>query len=239
MKVDQESLGYINKVVSTARLFGIDGIIIEPGRVRAVDEDSSVLILHTNKVPEMPFGSIGLNRTDLFSTRYEVAAGVENFSMEATIEGPDGATYARALTMKSKGIKIDYRCANPATIRAPKSLNGDAPKYQGTMYANIVKYLSKAASAMESDEVLIVGDENGVNIEVTDINGDKLSYQCSDAPTYIGDGEDPGVKFAHRYPTKLIQTLFKNNIEGRYIISTRGMIRVAINGLDVSVLPRS
>lgn len=238
MKVDQASLAYIQKVVTTARLFGIDGIIIEPGRVRAVDEDSTVIILQTTNVPELPFGSIGLNRTDIFCSRYDMTSKVDNFEMDAVVEGPDGATYARSLAMKAKGIKVDYRCANPATIRAPKGLN-DSVKYKASMYSGIVQFLNKSASAMESDEVTLIGDQHGVTMEVSDINGDKLSYKCSETPQYIAEDGGSEIKFSHRYPTKLLQIMFKNNLEGPYKITGRGMLRVVINDLEVSVLPRT
>jgi hypothetical protein len=238
MKVDQQSLAYIENVVTTARLVGIDGIIIEKDRVRAVDEDSTVILLHTTNVPELPFGSIGLNRTDVFSSRYAIARSIDNFEMDVIVDGPEDARYARALTMKAKGTKIDYRCANPATIRAPKALN-DAVKYRVRMHPEAVLHMQKGASAMESDELTMIGSKDSVSFEVSDINGDKLSFKFGDTVDNVQPDDTSDPKFANRYPIKLLQTLFKANPDGYFFVTSRGMLKVSVNGLDVYVLPRT
>ena len=237
MKVEQNILKYINSVVTTAKVAGIDNIIIEPGRVRALDDNNTVILLHTANVPDMPFGSIGLNRIDIFMARYALAQTADKFEMEAVVDGPDDNKYARSLTMKAKGVKIDFRCANPATIRAPRSLN-DAPSCTASMTADAVLYLSKGMSAMETDEVRLFGDSSSISLEMIDINGDKLTFDIGDDVA----SEDPAatdISFSHKYPVKLLQTLFKSNHDTPFHISKRGMLRIAVNGLDVYVLPKA
>jgi hypothetical protein len=238
MKVDQLSLAYIENVVATAHLIGIDNIIIEPDRVRAVDEDSTAILLQITGVPVLPFGSIGLNRIDIFSSRYAIAKSVDNFEMVAVVDGPEDAQYARALTMKAKGIKIDYRCANPATIRAPKGLN-DAVKFRARMHPEAVLHMHKGASAMESDELTMIGATDSVSFEMADVNGDKLTFKFGDAVDNVLAGDTSEAKFSHRYPIKLLQTLFKANPDGYFYVTSRGMLKVTINNLDVYVLPRT
>lgn len=238
MKVDNETLAYIENVVATAHLLSIDNIIIEPDRVRALDEDSTVILLHTKGVPVLPFGSIGLNRIDIFSSRYAIAKSVDNFEIVATVDGPDDAKFVRALTMKAKGIKIDYRCANPAAIRAPKGLN-DAPKFRARMHPEAVLHMHKGASAMESDELTMIGAVDSVSFEMIDINGDKLTFKFGDGVDNILANDKSEPKFSYRYPIKLLQTLFKANPDGYFYVTSRGMLNVAINGLDVFVLPRT
>lgn len=238
MKVDQASLAYIENVVATAHLIGIDNIIIEPDRVRAVDEDSTVILLQTTDVPQMPFGSVGLNRINIFSSRYAIAKTVDNFEMDATVDGPEGATYARALTMKAKGIKIDYRCANPATIRAPKGLN-DAVKYKARMLPEAVLHMHKGASAMEADELTMIGTKDSISFEMADINGDKLTYKFGDSVDTVQPDDKADPKFTHRYPVKLLQTLFKGHSDSYFYVTSRGMMKLTVNNLDVYVLPRT
>lgn len=238
MKVDQSSLAYIINVVKTAQLLGIDNIIIEEGRVRAIDDDSCVVMLQTADVPVLPFGSIGLNRINIFSSRYSIAESANNFELDATVDGPEGNTYARALTMKAKGIKIDYRCANPATIRAPKSLN-DALKYRARMHPEAVMYMMKGASAMEADTVTIIGTKDSVSFEMVDINGDKLTHQFGDTVDNVQPDDTSEPKFTHAYPVKLLQTLFKGHSDSYFYLTARGMLKLSVNNLDVYVLPKA
>lgn len=238
MKVDSASLAYIENVVSTAQLIGIDNIIIEPDRVRAVDEDSTVILLQTTNVPAFTFGSIGLNRIDIFSSRFSIAKSVDNFEIDATVDGQPDAQYVRALTMKGKGIKIDYRCANPATIRAPKGLN-DAVKYRARMLPEAVLHMHKGLTAMQTDEMTIIGTKDSVSFEMVDVNGDKLTFKFGDSVDNVQSGDTSEPKFSHRYPIKLLQTLFKSNPDGYFYVTSRGMLKVTINTLDVFVLPRT
>lgn len=238
MKVDAASLAYIENVVATAQLIGIDNIIIEPDRVRAVDQDSTVILLQTTNVPILPFGSIGLNRIDIFSSRYSIAKSVDNFEIDAAVDGLVDAQYVRALTMKGKGIKIDYRCANPATIRAPKGLN-DAVKYRVRMHPEAVLHMHKGVTAMQTDELTLIGTKDSASFEMADVNSDKLTFKFGDGVDNVQPNDATDPKFSHRYPIKLVQTLFKANPDGYFYITSRGMLKITINGLDVYVLPRT
>lgn len=238
MKVDAASLAYIENAVATARMIGIENIIIEPDRIRAVDKDSSVILLQTTNVPALPFGSIGLSRIDIFSSRYAIAKSVDKFEVDAVVDGPEGATYARALTMKAKGIKIDYRCANPATIRAPKGLN-DAVKYRARMHPEAVLHMHKGQSAMEAEELTMIGATDSISFEMVDVNGDKLTFKFGDSVDNVQPDDKTEAKFAYQYPIKLMQTLFKANPDGYFYVTSRGMLKVTVNNLDVYVLPRT
>lgn len=239
MKVDQKSLAFIQNVVETANLVKIDSIIIDPTRVRGLDEKRSVLMFHETDVAALPFGSVGLNRLSTFTSRFEVAKTCDNLEITAVVEtGQDDSTFARALTMKAKGIKIDYRCANPATIQLPKALN-DTFKYKVALNAEAVLMLQKGQTAMEAEEVSIIGTEDDVSFEMSDVNSDKLSYTFGGSATVVGgeDGELP--VFTHKYPVKILTALFKKNPEANIFIGARGMLKIAVNNLTMIVLPRS
>lgn len=237
MIVDKASLAYIQNVVRTAELFKIGNIIIEPDRVRAIDEDQTVFMLQVVDVPVMPFGSVGLNRIDVFSSRFDIARSIDNFEIDATVETTDPANiFARALTMKAKGIKIDYRCANPATIKAPKTIN-DPIKYRVRMTPEAVLLMQKAQHAMGSDEIAFIGDETGVSFELSDINSDKMNYKFADTVDNQVEGDVSPAKFVHKYPIKTITTLFKQAPDGFFQLTSRGMLKVPVNNIDTYVIP--
>ena len=231
MKLDKNTVSYMQSVIETAKLVGIDSIIIEPNLVRAVDDNTTVIINQTKDVPEMPFGSIGMNRLDIFTARYDIAKTQDGFTIEAEVD--TGSQFARSIIMKAKGLKIDYRCANPTAIKAPRQVN-DVMKYRVALTSDAVMNLQKAQSAMKAEIVTIVSD-SGVSFELSDLNNDVFKYSFADKVEVITDGNG---KFAHRYPVKTLLPLFKQNATGHFEIGAKGVASFQLNGLKVFVLPQ-
>ena len=231
MKLDKNTISYIQTVVETAKLVGIDSLIIEPNLVRAIDDNNTVVINQNKEVPEMPFGSIGMNRLDIFTARYDIAKTQDGFTIEAEVD--DGSQFVRAIIMKAKGMKIDYRCANPMAIKAPKQVN-DVLKYRVVLTTEAVVNLQKAQSAMKAEIVTIISD-GGVSFELADLNNDVFKYTFADKVEVLTDGNG---KFVHRYPVKTLLPLFKQNATGHFEIGAKGIAAFQLNGLKVFVLPQ-
>ena len=243
MKLDANTISYINDVVKTAQLIGCEDIMIEPGRVRGIDEARTVVILQTKDVPDMPFGSIGLNRLSVFMSRYEIARVQDNFTIEvaedvAKIKQDDDTMLdmpiARSLTMRGKGTKIEYRCANPGLMRAPRVIK-DELKARVQLTGDAVLLLQKGQAAMGADTVTIISND-GVSFEFTDVNNDVFKHTFADeAEDLLGDGD---TKFAHRYPSKTLLALFKHTPTGTFSVGEAGTLWLEINGLNIIVLPQ-
>jgi len=219
MNLTTDEIEYIQKVVKTAQMVDIDNIIIEPEAVRAIDDNKTVVLFQQEDVPNMAFGSIGLNRISVFMSRLDVAKTQENFTIEA--ENPNDEEYVRSLTMKGKGTKIDYRCANPTTIQAPKQVN-DTLKYRVPLNAEAVMMLSKGQAAMSAETVTIVSNSKGVAFEIVDINNDTFSYTFTEDVEALTDDGD--TNFAHRYPVKTLLPLFKQNFDQTFSIGQKGIL---------------
>lgn len=231
MKLDKNTVSYIQTVVETAKLVGIDAVIIEPNLVRAIDDNNTVVINQNKDVPEMPFGSIGMNRLDIFTARYDLAKTQDDFSIEAEVD--NGSQFARSIMMKGKGMKIDYRCANPAAIKAPRQVN-DTLKYRISYTGEAVSNLQKAQGAMKAETVTVVAD-GAVSFELTDLNNDTFKYQFADKVDVLTDGNG---KFAHRYPVKTLLPLLKQSTTQYFEIGAKGIAAFNLNGLKVFVLPQ-
>lgn len=233
MKLDTDSIVYIQNVVKTSQMVDIDNVIIEPGLVRAIDDNKTVVLFQDVDVPDMPFGSIGLNRIDVFMSRLDITKTQEDFNIDAKVD--DESKFARSLTMKAKGLKVDYRCANPTTIQAPKQVN-DVMKYQIQLNAEAVVLLQKGQSAMAAETVTIVSNAEGVKFELVDINDDTFSHMVTTEVKALTD--DTNTTFAYRYPIKTLLPLFKYNPEGFFTIGQKGILSISVNGLTIFVLPQ-
>jgi len=233
MKLDTNSIAYIQNVVKTAQMIDIDNVIIEPGLVRAIDDNKTVVLFQDKDVPDMIFGSIGLNRIGVFMSRLDIAKTQEDFTIDATTD--DGSEFTRSLTMKAKGLKVDYRCANPTTIQAPKQVN-DVMRYKVELNAEAVVLLQKGQSAMGAETVTIVSGKDGVNFELVDINDDVFSHLVTTKVETLTD--DDNTMFAYRYPIKTLLPLFKYNPEGFFTIGQKGILSISVSGLTIFVLPQ-
>lgn len=237
MKLSPTTLDFIRNVVTTADIVKIDSIVIESNRVRAIDDNHTVFIFHTADVPEFEFGSIGLKRINVFNTRFDIGKTFKDFVVEAKVEGSDPDNqYVRSLTMKASGIKVEYRCAHPETIRAPKALN-DKETYAVRINPEALLMLQKGQGAMAADDVTFIGDDEGVTFEMTDINADKMTYQFADKAHRIDDEDEP-VSFSHSYPLKTLLPLLKADTTGYFTLTSQGILKVIVNGLSVYVMPR-
>lgn len=232
MKINPEQIAFIESVVKTGLSVNIDNVIIEPDMVRAIDDGRTVVLFHNTDVPPMPFGSVGLNRISVFKSRLDIAKTQNNFTVDVKINEDEGC--ATSIHMRGDSLKIDYRCANPAVIQAPRSIN-DTLIYRIQLNAEAVSLLQKGQAAMGSETVTIKNDD-GVKFELLDVNSDVFSYTF--APDVEIDDVEIDREFTHRYPIKTLLALFKQNPDGMFEIGEKGILRIDINGLDVYVLPK-
>lgn len=240
MKINTTMMEFIENVIRTAQLAKIDNIIIEPGKIRAINEDKSVVLLHDTDVPTFPFGSIGLNRIDVFLTRYNIVRDAKH-EIEVAMPDqlkPNTQPFARGIVMTAPGIKIEYRCANPSTISAPKEIK-DAVKYQVKMTPEAVSLMTKGQSAMSATEITLVGSKDGVSFEISDINTDQFTYKFADTILNVEAGDSTIPTFRHKYTLKEILPLFKHSPDSMFEITSRGILKLNVNAFTMYLLPRA
>lgn len=225
MKLKDSEIDFIQTTVQTAQLVDIDSIIIEPGKVRGVDDNRSVVIFQEG-IPDMSFGSIGLNRVDTFLSRLDVILGAKT---QPTIEAQIDKDYVRSLIMKTKGTKIDYRCAAPATIQAPTHIH-DEIVTDITVPPEAITMLAKGLTAMGNTENLtIISNDKEVRFCLTDINQDEFNHKFSDSIDYT---------FSYKYPVKYVLTLLKKHPDGIFSVGEKGILKFELNGLGLYLMPR-
>jgi hypothetical protein len=233
MKIEPQLINYIKSVVKTASSVGIDGIIIEQSVVRAMDEEKTVVLCQTDNIPKLPFGSLGVNRITVFTDRLALVENREGFEVVPVKSDRDDQVIS--LNMKASGIKVDYRCANIATISAPKQVN-DTPKYRVPLNAEAVALLARGQTAMGAETVTILSNSAGVAFELVDTNGDVFSNVFTTSAEPVGDAID--THFVSRYPVKILLSLFKQNPDGCFYVGQKGTLKITVNEFDIYVLPR-
>ena len=237
MNLSTELIDFIENVVKTGQSVNIENVLIDAtnGSVRGIDEDRTVVMFHNENIPALDCGSIGLNRNGTFLSRIDIVKGRVGFIVDALSVTLDDEKFVKALQMASSDTKIDFRAGHPETIKAPKQIN-DTIIYRVQLNAEAVSVLQKSYAAMGSETVAIVGDDDGVSFELEDINEDKLSHTF--AHEYTSDDDVAIAPFSHKYPAKTLLSLFKQNPDGTFEIGAKGIMRIAVNDLNMYVLPQ-
>ena len=233
MRLSKREVDYISNVVSHAKMLGIDNIIIEAGQIRGIDANRTMLILHNKSVPDFSFGSVCINRLAVLKSRLELASGEIQMDAEVENEGTTDA-FIRTIKIKSGALKVDYRCANPATVRIPKAIN-DPVAYTLRMTPDAVNMLQKGGTAMDATEVFLSQRNGVVCLEITDINGDMLNFTMSG--TAAATNDDLPVDFTYKYPIKLFHAFFKSTPNATFTLTKQGFLFVDISGITTILIP--
>lgn len=238
MKLKTELLSFIKNTVKTAQLVGIENVIIETNKIRAIDEAKTVVLFQESNVPELPFPALGLTRIGIFSSRLALVENQDNFSV--TVNLNDAETQVISLAMKGGSTKVDYRCANIAAIQAPKQVH-DTLKYRVQLNPEAVMLLQKAQAAMPQqgtiEVVTILSNKDGVFFELADVTSDVFSVMVANKADILIAGETES-KFVYRYPLKTILALFKQEPEGTFSVGQKGILNIIVNDINVFVLPQ-
>lgn len=233
MRLPQKEVEYVANVVSHAKMIGIDNVIIESGSIRGIDTNKTMLILHNKNVPDFSFGSACFNRLSVLKSRLELAQDTIQMDADVEQEGQPGS-FVRTLKIKSGALKVDYRCANPATVRIPKSIN-DPIAYTLRMTPDATAMLLKGGAAMETTEVLICNRSGSIHLEISDINGDILTFDIK-GTAHTTNGDEPP-DFTYKYPIKLLHTFFKTSPNASFTLTKQGFLYVEISGITTILIP--
>lgn len=232
MKLTPEDIAFIENVVHTASLAGIDNIIIEPDRVRAMDENQTVMILEEDNIPDFDFISMGINRIGVLVSRLNIAKERDNFGINVTMK--DNDDFVRSLVMTGKGTKIDYLCANPNHLKAPKQIK-DESIARVQISKEVVELMQKGIAAMGAEFITLISNDE-VTFELVDVNNDVFSHVIADEAEAVNSS--PTTRFANKYPAKTLLALFKNNPNGYFEMGgIKGILSIKVNNLTFYVLP--
>lgn len=237
MKLDTTTTQFIYNAVKTAQLIDIDGIIIESGSVRALNEKKTIAIIQSTGVPVFSFGMMAINRIPTFLARYDLVKTQDGFevSVNSYTDPKTDETYVKSFTFQAKKMKMEYRCASPSMLSlAPRKIN-DKLSFQIELNAEAVMLLQKAMNAYNADMITIESNDEGVSFMLHDVSNDTYKHTFAGKPKCIGTNNN--MKFAHQYMAKNILTLFKYNPEGTILIGNKGILNVDVNGLGVYVIP--
>lgn len=227
MKLTKPIVKMLSELMSIASKLGTSSIIIEPGFVRAIDENRSVVVLSEHTL-DLPFASLAISRVDLLAKRLMIASGDVDISYEAH----ESSNQVISLKIKSGRASVDFRCVSAASIKVPKVI---AEEFNTTltMDEEAATNLTKGRSMMGASVATLLYQHNDLLIEICDENSDVFSFNVG---TDLVDSERK--YFAYRYDISKLSTILTGSKQTPILIGdNRGILKTTVNGFTVYLLP--
>ena len=178
MKLKKDTIAVISNALTTARIFGIEGFVINDNIVSGINGDSTAVMFSNElELPEDEKVVAGFNRLDILSSRIELIQSTDADYTIDTVNDPRNGNVMQLL-MKTKGIKANYRCANPALISHPKDIK-DEMLYNFVIPEDVVSTIIRSYSAMRCEKLMILCNNNSISFELEDESMDKCTITTS------------------------------------------------------------
>lgn len=240
MKLSTDSVHLIDKAVSLSMIAGIKKLIIEPGKIRGIDEKQTVALISTDNVPDLNGKQIGINRLEQLSARINLLKASGDMIIEAT-DSANGIDIA-LLELNVGKTKAQYRAASVEAMKGvPKNLSDpNSFDWEFKVESKILPILTQASSAMGSDTIVIASrDGQIVSFECVDGTKDVFTTDVEEAPRWIGKG-NPSNSFCHKYTTKSLFPLLKEAAKTSDPVSIKlndqGILSIIVGGFNFFVL---
>jgi hypothetical protein len=240
-KLSEPTLKYIQKLIKTCSLCGIDTIALEKGIVRgqAMDNSKGTFILETDNVPDnLEFDSLGIGRVKTLGTRIAI---LEPDPITMSFDGKEkdnGDVMVKKLQMANKKTKIEFSCFDSLRIKAPKKFV-DPFCHEFIISDDTLRIMQKTFAAINTSKISFSNEKNGnVVFKTTDVEGDLFDHIVSESFEILPNS--PKQNFFHEYEIKYILPLFKaaSDLDGKLTvqISDRGALRVNVNSFNIYVI---
>lgn len=240
MRLNTDTIAQLDQLVQTAMIAGLKKLVIEPGKVRGIDEKQSVVIISTTNVPDFNGKQIGINRIDQLSARINLVKSRGDLSIEAT-ESQQNTTDISLLELSVGKTKAQFRCASVEAVKGvPKNIT-DTLVWEIKVNGKNLPTIAQGVVAMGSEQLTIASrDGKTVSFECVDTNKDVFTTDIEDAPVWTGTGAAAS-SFCQKYPAKTLLALIKEalKVEPQVILrmGEGGIINLEVNKFNFYVIP--
>lgn len=216
--------------MKTAALVGVDGVQITSTGLHGMNEAQNVFLIHYDDVPQFDFETLAVTDLTGFTSRLSLFDDPTAITIEAEMN--DRVHCVKKLTMKAGRTRVDYQCADPRLVPAPKKI-ADEFYYQFDLDDDSITKIQKGLAIFKSDTFTISSNLKGVSVEIQSINNDIFEHTLpTDAIALQGDSTN----FMFQYPAKVALSLFKQVRDGTVKVGKKGTIGMALNDINVQIL---
>ena len=241
MKVSAQTIATFDNLLQTLNTIGIEKVIIEPGKIRAIDERKTVGTITDQNVPDFDGNVVAVSRVKTLKDRLNLAKAQGDVAINATKS--DKEATITMLEVSAGKSKTQFRCAAPEALKVPKTFN-DKAAYELVISSKQIPLIAQADATMASDGITIAS-KNGstVSIELADTSKDLFVFELDNPATAI-NGTTAG-SFVHKYTSKALLSLLKEAAKTsatddvKITIGAQGILFVDVNGYKFFTLPQA
>lgn len=232
MQLNSTSIENLQALLNIAQVAEIDNVIIEDGRIRGISEDKSVVLFAENNIPDFGFPRVGLNRLSTLASRLAMAKSVNNVIIDSKKGKSDEEV--GLLDISWAGAKVQYRCADPSTIRAPKNVR-DTDTWEITLASSKIPTIVTALKSMGAKRVnLNTRTGNEVYLELVEAaSNDVFTLEIAEGANYLKEGTPKSKVWVNVYPANQLISILRAAAEGqefvKFIIGENGTLQVMLN----------
>ena len=238
MKLTKKSIDDLYSLVLTALVANIKKLIIEPGKIRGIDEKQSVVVITDQRVPDLG-GTAGINRLELLAARLNLIKNQGDLDVEVTM-APNG-TDVSMMELSSGKVKTQFRCASVESVKGVPKTSVDTLVWDIKLGTKELLAIAQGAGAMGAETITIASKDGvTVSIECIDANKDVFSIDLAASATWIGT-DAPGSSFCQKFAVKTVVPLIKEGVKVQdpmpLYIGAGGILSFKVNDFDFSVIP--
>lgn len=238
-KMSNGALQLLNDAITVATILGIERVVIDNHSLRGESQDNGTMLLFPfPQGTELEFGAMGISRVPVLRARMRLLGDEGIVTPEYKVRD-SGEKFIFRLGLSKSRTKIDFKCADPAQIRAPKAFN-DPEHFGFSVSAEDITMMLAAKTAMQADTVsFISSDSKTVSYSVHASEGDVLAHELD---TSLDIKEDVDT-FTFSYKTKILFPVLKEimdvakdgNVD--IVITRRGILKIEVKDIPIYVFP--
>lgn len=237
-KLSKSSMKMLKDAIRTASILGMEKLVIDHHSIRGESlENSTLMLLKFPEDMEMEFGSIAITRVQELISRMRILGSDGDIAPEFKTRD-SGEQFVFRLKLKRGRTSVEFKCADPAYVKAPKAFN-DPDSFTFTVVPEDVEVMLSAKSVMQTEKITFIGKDDGaVSITASASEGDKMVHEIGSKFEALNDAND---SFTYSYKTKILFPVLKELLssaeEEVITISRRGIIKVYINDIPAFIFP--
>lgn len=240
IKLSTDSVSQLDQLIQTATLADLVKLVIEPGKIRGINKNQTVVVFSDNGVPDMQGLQVGINRVSELGARLNLikSQGTAVVAVTPSTHTPNDISM---MELSSGRTKAQFRTASVDAVKGvPKNIT-DTVAWQVTIDSRLITTIVQGVAATKAENITIASrDGQTVTFETVDANKDIFATDAEDHAVWVGQGT-PGTSFVQTYQAKTLLALLReaNKSGGKTMVNVGagGLLSLVVNGLDFYFVP--
>jgi hypothetical protein len=226
------NLQTLNEILNTVSVARIDNVVIDVESdaicVRGADVDKSVVVFSKRKNDiDLP-ATVGINRLGVLINR------IKMFNLDkAKVVSAVDRNFTRSITISEGRRKVSFQFADPAAVRAPKSLNCNKIINKIVLTKDRMEEINKAVAGTQASVFTLMGSGNDVILKLVDPLGDVYE-------DVIGENDSGSWSTSWRVDKFMSLSRYELKTKDSILmeVSQKGFLYLTVGGIEFALLPQ-